>query len=186
MLQQNTAFDLRPSRVHEASGPLAVFFAAVAAAQADRLLWVRQGWRSETINPEGLAPYFDLSRLFLAQAKDQTEVLMVAEEALRDSAVPLVVIELTSPLNLTAGRRLQLAAQAGQSTGLCLIPEGMGSPAAETRWRCSPLSDPDNLSEDSTLQRWELIKNKTGTFGVWHVRWSQSARRLIVVSKARE
>lgn len=186
MLLQITAFPLRPGRVHEASGPLAVFLAAVAAAQMDRLLWIRERWRSEAINPEGLAAYLDLSRLFLAQTKDQMEALAVAEEALRDGAVPLVVMEVASPLNLTAGRRLQLAAQAGQSTGLCLIPEGMGSPAAETRWRCSPLSDPDNLSEDSTLQQWELIKNKSGALGVWHVRWSQSARRLIVVSKARE
>lgn len=186
MSRQISAFDLRPDRVHEACGPLAAGFAAVAAARVDRLLWVRASWRPETINPAGLSPYFDPSRLLLAQAKDQTEILAVVEEALRDGAIPLVVMELTAPLSLTAGRRLQLAAQAGKATGLCLIPEGMGSQAAETRWRCSPLFDPDNLSEDSTLQKWELIKNKSGTLGVWHVRWSQSARRLIVVSKARE
>lgn len=181
-----TAFPLMPARVHEASGPLAAGLAAVAGAQAGNLLWVRPNWRTQDVSIAGMASYFDPSRLLLAQTKDQTETLAVAEEGLRDGHVPLVVIELTAPLDLTAGRRLQLAAKAGQSTGLCLIPEGMGSPAAETRWHCSPLPDPDSDPEDSTLQRWALIKNKSGTTGIWHVRWSQSARRLIVVSKARE
>ncbi|MBU3028998.1 ImuA family protein [Paracoccus marinaquae] len=181
-----TAFPLLPGRVHEACGPLAVSLAAVAAAQAGDLLWVREGWQPRTIGPAGLAAYLDPSRLLLAQTRDQTETLAVAEEGLRDGHVPLVVVELTAPLDLTAGRRLQLAAKAGQATGLCLIPEGMGSPAAETRWHISPLPDPDSAPEDSTLQRWALIKNKSGTLGIWHVRWSQPAHRLIVVSKARE
>jgi protein ImuA len=187
MLPHIKAFPLRPARVHEACGPLAVGLAAVSAAHSGTdLVWVRESWRSETISPAGLAAYTDPSRLLFTQVKDQAETLAVGEESLRSGAVPLVVLELTEPLSLTAGRRLQLAAQAGQSTGLCLVQEGMGSNAAETRWRCSPLPDPDSSPEDSTLQCWELIKNKSGTLGVWHVRWSQSARRLIVVSPARE
>lgn len=181
-----TAFPLLTARVHEACGSLAVGFAAVAAAQAGDLLWVRESWQPQGTSIDGLATYLDASQLLLAQTQNQTETLAVAEEALRDGSVPLVVMELTAPLSLTAGRRLQLAATAGSSTGLCLIPEGMGSPAAETRWHISPLPDPDSAAEDSTLQRWALIKNKSGTLGIWHVRWSQSAHRLIVVSKARE
>ncbi|KGJ04259.1 protein ImuA [Paracoccus halophilus] len=182
-----TAFPLRPARVHEACGPLAAALAAVSAAQSGgQILWLREAWRPESINPAGLAAYVDPSRLLLARTGNQTETLAVAEEGLRDGSVPLVVLELTAPLGLTAGRRLQLAAQAGQGTGLCLIPEGMGSPAAETRWHCSPLPDPGSAAGDSTLQRWRLIKNKSGTLGVWDVRWSPSARRLTVVSAARE
>ena len=81
---------------------------------------------------------------------------------------------------------MQLAAQAGHTTGLCLIPEGMGSNAAETRWHCSPVFDPTGGAADSTLQCWELIKNKSGTLGAWHVRWDAAARRLYVVSPAGE
>ncbi|AUH34035.1 ImuA family protein [Paracoccus tegillarcae] len=186
MLPQITAFPLRSARVHEACGPLAAGLAAAAAAEAGGVLWVRESWRPEAISPIGLAAYLDPSRLLLAEAKDQTETLTVAELGLRDGALPLVVMELSAPLSLTAGRRLQLAAQAGKCTGLCLIQDGMGSNAAETRWRCSPLPDPEQPAEDSTLQRWQLIKNKSGTLGVWHVRWSQSARRLTMVSPARE
>jgi len=154
--------------------------AAVAAAQVSGLLWLRESWRPELINPLGLADYFDPARLLLAQTRDQTDTLAVAEESLRDGALPLVVIELSAPLSLTAGRRLQLAAKDGKTTGLCLIPEGMGSNAAETRWHCAPVFDPS----DSTLMRWEIIKNKSGTLGAWHVRWNRASRRLDLVSPA--
>lgn len=196
MVSQLTAFPPRPARVHEVCGPQAAAFAAVAGAMvedavgggADHILWIRENWHSQIIDPSVLAGYLDPARLLLARTPDQTETLAVAEDALRDGAARLVIMELTAPLGLTAGRRLQLAAQAGHSTGLCLIPEGMGSPAAETRWRCSALPDPERDTEpgDSTLQKWELIKNKSGTLGEWHVRWGRSARRLDVVSPAGE
>ena len=178
-----TALPLRPSRVHEACGPLAIGFAAIAGTEAGHVLWIHESWYSKKIAACGLTDWLDPSRIMIALTGDQIDTLAVAEEALRDGAVGLVVMELSAPIGLTAGRRLQLAAQAGQTTGLCLIPEGMGSPAAETRWRCSAAPDPDP-TEDSTLQNWELIKNKSGTIGSWHVRWSLSARRLTVVSSA--
>lgn len=173
---------LRRARVHEACGPGGVSFAAVAAARVGVVLWVRETWQAAAINPVGLSDFFDPSKLLLAQTKDQIETLAVAEEALKDGAVPLVVIETSRPLNLREGRRLQLAAQAGKSTGLCLIPEGMGSNAAETRWRCAPVFD----ASDSTLMRWEIIKNKSGTLRAWHVRWDAEAYRLHVVPPAGE
>ncbi|WP_054303292.1 ImuA family protein [Gemmobacter sp. LW-1] len=181
-LPELTAYPPRRSRVHEASGPLAASFALWTAAQVGAdLLWIREGWRSEQLNPLGFEG-FDPSRLILIQTKDQTDTLAVAEEALRDGAVPLVVLELTAGIDLTAGRRLQLAARAGGTTGLCLIAEGMGSNAAETRWHCRPVFDP----QDSTRQQWSLIKNKSGTIGAWHVRWDSKAHRVTVVSPARE
>lgn len=179
-------FPLRAARVHEVCGPGATSFAAVSASRASRVLWVAEAWLGEMINPLGLSAFFDPSRLLLARTKDQTDSLAVAEEALKDGAVPFVVIEITRPLNLREGRRLQLAARAGNATGLCLIPDGMGSNAAETRWQCAPVFDPAGGAFDSTLQRWQLIKNKSGTVGAWNVRWDAAARRLDVVSPAGE
>ena len=177
-----TAYPLRPGRVHEACGPMARVFALRAGAQmSGGLLWVRQSWLPEQLNPAGFEG-LDPSRLLMAQAKDQTDTLAVAEEALRDGGLSLVVLDITAPLGLTAGRRLQLAAQAGGSTGICVIPEGMGSNAAETRWHCAPVFDPD----DSTLQCWTLMRNKSGTTGSWHVRWDAQTRRIAVVSPARK
>jgi len=175
-------FPLRPARVHEACGPGAASFAAVAMARADAVFWVFEAWRTEMINPQGLTGFFDPAKLVLARAADQTDSLAVTEEALKDGAIPLVVIETTRPLNLREGRRLQLAARAGNTTGLCLIPEGMGSNATETRWHCAPVFEADGGAFDSTLQCWTLMKNKSGTIGCWHVRWDAAARRLDVVS----
>ncbi len=178
-------FPLAKSRVHEGCGASAFEFAVISAAQNHaRVLWIRQEWKSDLLHPVGLLSYCDPSKILLAQVKNQVEGLAVMEEALRDGSVSLVIIELDQPLDLTAGRRLQLAAKNGGATGLCIIPEGMGSNAAETRWHCDPVFDPERA--DSTLMRWCLIKNKSGTLCDWYVRWdatkSNPADRIVVVS----
>ncbi|MGH1332181.1 MAG: ImuA family protein [Paracoccaceae bacterium] len=175
-------FPPRSARVHEVCGPVAMGFAAMSVG--DGALWIREGWHSDTIMPQGLLPIFNPALLLLARPKDQTDALAVAEEALKDGALPFVVIEITRPLNLREGRRLQLAAKAGCTTGLCIISEGMGSNAAETRWHVAPLFD--TQSSDSTLMRWEIKRNKSGTCGAWNVRWDQKTRRVHVVSPVGE
>lgn len=172
---------LRAARVHEACGPAATAFAVITAARTPgQVLWVREDWLPEALHPLGLSIFLDPARFLLARTAGQTDSLAVAEEALKDGAVGLVVIEVTRPLDLREGRRLQLAARAGSTTGLCLIPEGMGSNAAETRWLVTPVFDPRR--NDSTLMRWEIIKNKSGTLGAWNVQWDGQTRRLHVVS----
>ena len=160
------------------------FAVIVAAGMAGPFLWVREGWLADSLHPPGLLPFLDPARLLLARTGSHADTLAVAEEALRDGAVPLVVIEVTRPLDLREGRRLQLAAREGASTGLCLIPEGMGANAAETRWHAAPAVAAGE--GDSTLLRWEIIKNKAGTLGAWHVRWDREAHCLHVVSPAGE
>lgn len=177
-------FPLRANRVHEVCGPGATAFAGVCCAQTpDPVLWITESWMGDGINPTGFGLFADPRRLLLARVRDQAEALATAEEALRAGALGLVIVELSKPLSLTAGRRLQLAAEAGHTRGLCLIPEGMGSNAAETRWHCAPLFETAE-APDSTLMRWSLIKNKSGTLGAWDVRWTHTARRLDVVSPA--
>lgn len=168
---------LRPKRVHEVCGPGALAFAGVFARSGG--LWIREAWLGDMLVPQGALAYLDPSRLLLARPANQIDALAVAEEALKDGALPYVVIEITRPLNLREGRRLQLAAKAGGTTGLCVIPEGMGSNAAETRWHVTPLFDPER--SDSTLMRWETIKNKSGTLEAWNVRWDLQTHRLHVV-----
>ncbi|MEM7472076.1 MAG: hypothetical protein AAF340_12055 [Pseudomonadota bacterium] len=173
-------FPPRAGRTHEVSGPSGLCFAlALAHARGGTTLWAREAWAPEQLNPLGISPYLDPAKLLIAQGKDQLEVLAVSEEALRSGAVAVVVMELSKPLDLTAGRRLQLAAEAGTSTGLCLIQDGMGSNAAETRWHCAPRF---NESGDSTHQFWDLKKNKSGTLSMWEVRWDAETRRIRMVS----
>ncbi|WP_166415527.1 ImuA family protein [Cochlodiniinecator piscidefendens] len=178
-------FPLCKARVHEICGNAALNFCAIVAGQSSEYtLWIRQAWRSDRLNPAGLSAFCSPSRILLAQVKDQMEGLAMMEEALRDGSVPSVIVELDQPLDLTAGRRLQLAAKTGGTTGLCVIPDGMGSNAAETRWRCNPVFDSER--SDSTLMRWSLIKNKSGTLCDWYVCWNPNqanpADRLAVVS----
>lgn len=176
-------FPLRKARAHEVCGAGAVGFAAIACGlEKGPVIWVSETWQTEQLNPVGLAQFCDPQRLLLARSKDQADGLAVSEEALRSGAVPMVVMEVREPLTLIAGRRLQLAAEAGNSTGLLIISEGKGSNAAQTRWQCTPLFDP----QDSTLQRWKLIKNKSGTLSAWDVRWDAEAHRVIVVSEIGE
>lgn len=171
---------LRKGRVHEVCGSSSAVFAAIAAASAGGVaLWVREAWLPEMLNPLGLLPFLDPANLLVARPRDQTDALAVMEEALKDSSVPFVVIEITRPLNLREGRRLQLAAKVGNTTGLCIMRDGMGSNAAETRWRVAPHLDP--TKEDSTSMRWEIIKNKSGTLGAWNVCWNAQTHHLYVV-----
>ncbi|MFV0295426.1 MAG: ImuA family protein [Hyphomicrobiaceae bacterium] len=183
-----SVFPLRRAHVHEVCGPGVMSFAAMATATATGCLWIRESWLCDTLTPQGLWPFFDPTRLLLARSKDQTDTLAVAEEALKDGALPFVVLEITHPLNLREGRRLQLAAKAGDATGLCLIPEGMGSNAAQTRWRAAPVFEDHKGDQDGdlTLMRWEIIKNKSGTIGAWNVRWNPKAHRVHVVSPVGE
>jgi len=99
------------------------------------------------------------------------------EECLR-AAPALVIAVLEKAANLTESRRLQLAAEAGKSIGLCLIPDAAISNAAETRWRSTYLP----VAMQRHAHQWELLKNKTGIIGRWEVAWDESARDLIVVS----
>lgn len=179
------ALPLRAARVHEVYGPGATSFAAIMAARSGGdILWISAAWQSGALHPPGLRGFLDPARLLLARTQSQTDSLAVAEEALRDGGPAFVVLEITRPLDLREGRRLQLAAKTGGATGLCLIPEGMGSNAAESRWHAAPVLDQGG--GDSTLMRWEVTKNKSGTIGAWHVRWDEQARHLHVVSPAGE
>lgn len=180
-------FPLRPARMHEAFGPAAPAFAAIlAATRPGPALWIRPAWEPDQINPAALSAFLPPERLLIAQTRQHSDTLAVAEDALRDGALALVILRLTRPLTLREGRRLQLAAGAGASTGLGLIDTGIGSNATETRWLARPVFDPTPGPDVSTLMQWSLKKNKSGTTGDWHVRWDRAACRLTVVSPARE
>ena len=118
-------------------GSGAGFAAALAgrcARDAGAVLWVAR--QAELYGP-GLATFgLQPERLILVQAGSETEVLWVLEEGLRTRGLAAVIGELHA-LDLTAARRLQLAAEAGGGTGMVLRPADTagGSGAACSRWR---------------------------------------------------
>ena len=177
------AFTLVRKRVHEAEGRGRRAFALFQAARhPGPLVWILPSHAPEMPMLRGL-PRGVGERLHLLRPVGETDLLWCVEEALRADPVNLVIAEPSSPLPLTAGRRLQLAAEAGRTTGLMLIRQDAGSNATETRWNCEPLASP---AADSTLHRWALIKNKRGTFNNWTVNWDGTSATFHMVSEARQ
>ena len=177
-IQFSDVFPLKPSRCHEVTGTGTYSFASVCCGNTvGTAIWFVEGWVTEGVNPLGLQTHCDPHQVLVGKCSTPADVLAATEEALRSGVVPLVIAELTKPLSLIAGRRLQLAAEAGGSTGLMIVNDGMGSNATQTRWHVSPTYS----SNDSTRMRWSLIKNKSGTLTDWEVRWDEAARRIFVV-----
>lgn len=173
-------FDLRPRRVHEAEGRGRRAFALFQAARhTGPLVWVAPAHAPELPMLRGL-PGGVGERLYLLRPQNETDLLWCVEETLRAAPVALVIAEPEKPLSLTASRRLQLAAEAGRTTGLMLIRQDAGSNATETRWHCEPLAS----AADSTLHKWDLKKNKRGTLGGWVVNWNGASAAFHMVSEA--
>jgi protein ImuA len=145
---------LRLAALHEVEGardewddaPAAGFCLALAAPLAAALgrplLWVA---RRPDLDGAGLAAMgLDPGRLIFAQADGEREVLWALEQGLRCTALAGVVGEVAEPA-ATAGRRLQLAAEAGGVTAFLLrrrfAPVRRAPPpsVALTRWRVAAL-----------------------------------------------
>lgn len=177
------ALGLATGRVHEAQGGGRRSFALFQAVRnAGPLIWVLSAHAPHLPMLRGL-PEGVGHRLHIVRAKTETDLLWAVEESLRSSPVGLVIAEPEKPISLTAGRRLQLAAEAGKTTGLMLIREGQGSNAAETRWKCAPLP---SGTRDSTPHCWEIIKNKRGTNRTWTVHWNGATAAFNLVSETGE
>ena len=176
-------FDLRARRVHEAEGRGRRAFALFQAVRhPGPLVWIAPAHIPELPMLRGL-PRGVGERLHLFRPVGETDVLWCIEEALRAAPVSLVIAEPEKPLSLTAGRRLQLAAEAGRTTGIMLIRGDGGSNATETRWSCDPQTSPQ---ADSTLHQWTLKKNKQGTLRSWVLNWNGASAALHMVSEARQ
>lgn len=142
-------------RVHQVTGgedgflaPVLAFTAGLAARLAGEetpLLWVVQaGSPDDALYAPGLAGLgLPPGRLLVARADAPADVLWCMEEALRCPALGAVVGQVRA-VDLTAGRRLQLAAEQSGVTGF-LLPSTQGAgwgetrppapAAATTRWR---------------------------------------------------
>lgn len=176
-------FDLRARRVHEAEGRGRRAFALFQAVRhPGPLVWILPSHAPELPMLRGL-PRGVGERLHVFRPLGETDLLWCIEEALRSAPVGLVIAEPEKPLSLTAGRRLQLAAEAGRTTGMMLIRGDAGSNATETRWHCEPVA---SQLADSTLHQWALTKNKKGTTGSWVLNWNGASAAFHMVSTARQ
>lgn len=191
-----------PRGLHEIAAPAgdpakAAFAASLAARRsgdgARPILWCRPRWVSRAVGDPygpgiatlGLSP----DTLILVEAAKPADLLWAMEEGAKTRGLAAVVAEGVTP-DLTASRRLQLAAEAGDGL-LLLLPSGrprapLAAPStASTRWFLRSLPSLPEAGGPGR-PRWgiELWRCRGGGRpGEWIVEWNDAALSLSVVSQ---
>ncbi|MEQ8603618.1 MAG: hypothetical protein RIB45_09875 [Marivibrio sp.] len=170
---------LAATGVHEAAGPAAHGFALrILARCKGPVMWVHPARSRWALYGPGLARLGGAlaGRLVVVRARSRDEGLWAAEEGLRSGALDGLALEPDGPIDLTASRRLQLAAEAGGALGLLLTGAQGGAAGAAvapsavaSRWRIEPA--PADISGPATTPRWRatLIRRRGGGSGEWLV-----------------
>jgi protein ImuA len=171
-----------PFHLSAASG-FALALVALSGRGRGETLWITTDFAvCEAGGPYG--PGFDLfglaaARLIVLRVPRAVDALWAMEEALRCGALASVVMELTgegSDADLTATRRLALAAREGKGSclGLLLRHSFPSMPsAAATRWRIAAApSQPDRFGGlGRAAFDLDLVKNRRGPCGRWIITW---------------
>jgi len=157
-----------PTLAEDAAATLFLAGIATRAAPQAPVLWVlaRFDLYAPGLEQSGLSP----DRLVFAQARDDRELLAVMEDALRHGGLSAVVGEVRR-VDMTASRRLQLAAADGKTPALLLRRwKKLGScPLAEpsaaiTRWRigCAPSAALGIPGVGRPRWRVDLVRQRNG------------------------
>ena len=168
-----------------ATGFVALLLARLAARAGRSVLWLT---RDADLHAPGLAGYgLTPDRLVLARGRRPADLLWALEEAARSDAVAAVVGEVESA-DLTASRRLQLAAEAGGVTTFLLRRHGAEmTSSAVTRWRVTSLGGPPVAGEPGLgLPCWQLdlLRCRGGRPDRWPVAWHGPAAGLVLADPA--
>jgi protein ImuA len=192
----DAAFDggLARGRVHELfaldgdDAASTVGFAAMLALRAGRqgspLLWFRTdeaARRGGRLYGPGLAELGgDPDTLIIAMAPDSVALLRGAADAARCAGLPALIVECWGKcpaIDLTASRRLGLAAERSGTTVIMLRADAEPVPsAAETRWAVSAAGS-KGLDADAPgppLFELELLRRRAGPAGMrWLMEWDR-------------
>jgi len=172
-----------------AAAGFALTLAALAAGEAKQTLWIATDFGAlETgalygpgLNQMGL----ETERLLVVRVARPIDALFAAEEALKCRALAAVVAELNSEPDLTATRRLTLAAREGGAIGLMLRHKLSRAPsAAFTRWQIAGYpSVPDEFGGlGATAFHLTLTRNRRGPCGAWTLTWNHHERTFSALS----
>lgn len=156
-------------------GAAAGFAALVLARAGGTVLWIApdpDAW------PPGLARFgLSPAQLVLVRAARAQDALWAMEETLRCPAVGAALL-MTGALDLTAARRLQLAAESGGVLGLLLRPdEDNAAPtAALTRWRIGAAPSDSTSPHAIGDPAWslDLLRCRGGRPASWRATWHGS------------
>jgi protein ImuA len=126
-----------------------------------------------------------MARLLIVRVAHPRDALWAFEEALKCPALAAVLAELPAAgaaADLTATRRLSLAAQAGGGLGLLLRHRLYPLPsAAMTRWQiAAAASEPDRFGGlGGTRFDLSLNRNRRGRCGRWIAGWNHDERTFV-------
>lgn len=153
-------------------GAAAGFAALVLARAGGTVLWIApdpDAW------PPGLARFgLSPAQLVLVRAARQQDALWAMEETLRCPAVGAALL-VAGEIDLTAARRLQLAAESGGVLGLLLRPDADGAAptAALTRWRIGAAPSDSDSPHAIGDPAWslDLLRCRGGRPTTWRATW---------------
>ncbi len=182
-------------RVHELlaseeeCGSSAVFAGILAQRCGGAMLWLREAAVERQVgmlHAAGLAQIgLDPGRLILGRLPDAVSVMRAAVDALRCPALGSVIVEVKGDprsLDLTASRRMALAAETSGVTALLLKIGGLPLPsAAQTRWRMSAAPSLALAANAPGYPAWdvELLRQRGRVGGGrWRVEWDREQERL--------
>lgn len=153
----------------------------IAAGQSRPVLWIEQDYAAlEAGRPygPGLALFgLPMERLFVLTVRHTRDALWAMEEALKSGAVCAVLLELVKDdggIDLTATRRLSLAAADGGALGLVLTHHASNRPsAAVTRWQVAAAPGARDAfgGLGAAAFALSLVKNRRGPTGRWLLSW---------------
>jgi len=158
---------------------------AQAALPGRSVLWIAG---EPDAYPPGLAQLgLSAAGLVLVRAPRPADALWAAEEGLRCPAIAAVLLVNATP-DLTAARRLQLAAETGGGIGLLLRDDDAnpGPTAALTRWRLSARAATDASPHHLGEPAWDisLLRARGGRPGAWAGEWDAMRGELRVLGPA--
>jgi protein ImuA len=164
--------------------------ARAVAEQRAELLWIETlHAAAETGRPYGLgldAYGVPPDRVLVVRVRRQADLLWVLEEALGSRGIAVAIAEIAdAEIDLTATRRLALAARQGGGLGLIVRHRAAPEPsAALTRWQIAAArSPPDRFGGlGPSCFDLTLAKNRHGPCGRWTVLWDHHDRAFQALS----